>query len=275
MHKKDLIDGLKRFVASHDKTDKVRWKGQKSFANFLIYYLENLKIPHDEKYDFWTIEHHLPELMVDAFEQLRMGTDETIAGFRERYEMEVGHEVPNIIDLGASNIFEQDSAVQTTLGFLLRDITGLDWVEHKIDVYCNAQKYVLQQTFDKFLRLVYRRGLGEIANKCNNRGMSGEFGETEFRTFIVAGRIMFTFARRIDKNKESCYKGDDNLYCNELTVSFVGEEGDPLCLSAGIQSVYGDFRTVLDMIEEVIKYWPQDANEQKKLYKANVKVAIG
>lgn len=72
--------------------------------------------------------------------------------------------------------------------------------------------------------------------------MSGKFGETELRTFITAGRIMFTFARR--KKGES--------------VSFIGEEGDPLCLSAGLQSVQTDFRTALDIIEDVIKHWPQD-----------------
>lgn len=283
MHKKDLIRGLTKFVETYDMAAAnygnprygIRWKGQRAFANFLIHYLENLQIPHDEKYDFWTIEHHLPELMVDAFEQLRTGSDDTTVRFRQAYEAETEHEVPNIIDLGASNILDQGSAVQTTLGFMLKELTGQDWVEHKIDTYCNAQKYVLQQIFDKFLRLVYRKGLGEMADKCDKRGMSGKFGETELRTFIMAGRIMFTFARRIDKSKDSYYKKGGELYCNEWSVSFVGEDGDPLCLSAGIQSVYGDFRTILDMIEDVIKHWSQDQEEQKKLYKANTKVTIG
>lgn len=271
MHKKELISGLIRFVG----TDQCRWNGQKIFAKFLVQYLKNFYIPSDEKYDFWDIEPHLPELMVDAFEQLRTSTDKEIAVLRQKYEAETGHKVPNITDLGVSNLFDQSSAVQTTLGFMLKEITGRDWVEHKIDTYCNAQKYVLQQTFDKFLRLVYRRGLGEMTDKCDTRGMSGKFGETEFRTFVMAGRIMFTFARRIDKRKDSCFKKDGELFCNEWSVSFVGEEGDPLCLSAGIQSVYADFRTSLDMIEDVVKHWPSDPKEQKKLYKGNAKVSIG
>jgi hypothetical protein len=274
MHKKELISGLKRFVATN-RTDEVRWRGQRAFADFLVHYLENLQIPYDERYDFGTIEPHLPELMVDAFELLRTGTDEAIVGFRQAYEAEVGHEVPNITDLGASNISDQGSAVQTTLGFMLREVIGQDWIKDRIDTYCNAQKYVLQQIFNKFLRLVYRKGLGKMADKCDKRGMSGKFGETELRTFITAGRIMFTFARRIDRRKNSYYKKDGELYCNEWSVSFVGEDGDPLCLSAGVQSVYGDFRTVLDMIEDVIKHWPQDTKEQKRLYKADGKVAIG
>jgi hypothetical protein len=66
MHKKELISGLERFLANCEKP----WKGQQSFAKFLIWYLENMNIPNDEKYDFWDITEYLPEIMVDAFEQL-------------------------------------------------------------------------------------------------------------------------------------------------------------------------------------------------------------
>ncbi len=277
MHKKDLISGLKHFVTRYDKGKGhgTSWKGQRAFAIFLVHYLENLKIPSDEEYDFWKVEPYLPELMVDAFEQLRTGADDATVRFRQSYETETGHEVPNITDLGESNILDQGSAVQTTLGFMLKEVTGQGWVEHQIDTYCNAQKYVLQQTFDKFLRLVYRRGLGEMIDKCAKAGMSGKFGETELRTFVTAGRIMFTFARRIDKSKDGYYKKEGELYCNEWSVSFVGEDGDPLCLSAGIQSVHADFRTALDMIEDVIEHWSLDQKERENLYRADVKVALG
>ena len=274
MHKNELIAKLVSYAADNS-TGGPQWKGQKIFATFLVYYLKNLNIPSDEKYDFWSIEPYLPELMVDAFEQLRTSTDERVVQFRKQYEEETGHEVPNITDLGASDILDQGSAVQTTLGFMLRTVTGQDRVEQQIETYCNAQKHVLQQTFDKFLRLVYRRGLGEMANKCTKRGMGGKFGETELRTFMTAGRIMFTFAKRIDKSKKSYYKDGDNVICNEHSVSFVGEDGDPLCLSAGIQSVYADFRTALDLIDDVTKHWPQDAKAQKKVYKADAKVGMG
>lgn len=282
MHKKDLIKGLKSKLLKiggsiNRHNDHRWWKGQKAFANFLIHYLENLKIPSDEKYDFWQIEPYLPELMVDAFEQLRTGTDEETVRFRQAYESETEHEVPNITDLGASRLLDQGSAVQTTLSFMLKEVTGQDWIEHKIDTYCNAQKYVLQQTFDKFLRLVYRRGLSEMADKCDKRGMSGKFGETELRTYIMAGRIMFTFARR-KEGETGVYIGGklvQTLPYQEDSVSFVGEDGDPLCLSAGLQSVDTDLHTCLDMIEDVIKRWPSDSKEQKKIYRANTKVSIG
>ncbi len=280
MHKRDLIARLRskllKIQGSIDGNNKHQWwKGQSAFACFLIYYLEQLDIPSDEKYDFWNIEPYLPELMVDAFEQLRTSSDERVVFFRKTYERETGHEVPNITDLGASDILHQGSAVQTILGFMLKEVTGNTWIESQIDAYCNAQKHVLQQTFDKFLRLVYRQGLGEMISKCTKRGMSGKFIETDLRTYVMAGRIMFTFAKRIDPDKPSHYKVGDDLLCNEHSVSFVGEDGDPLCLSAGLQSVYADFRTALDLIEDVIKSWPQDAKEQKMMFKPDAKVNMG
>lgn len=250
------------------------WKGQCAFASFLIHYFENLDLFDHEKYDFWRIEPYLPELMVDAFEQLRTGTDEITVKFRKEYEEETGHEVPNIIDLGASNLLEQVSAVQTTLGFMLKEVTGQDWVEHEIDKYCNAQRHVLQQTFGKFVRLVYRRGMFSIVSKSEIRGTGGKFGDTELRTFVTAGRIMFTFARRIDKNKPSHYAKGDGVICNEDSVSFVASEDNPLCLEAGLLSVHADFRTALDMIEDVIKHWPSDEKEQQTLFASNDKIGI-
>lgn len=278
MHKKDLIKGLAKFVDTYEavRQSGVRWKGQRAFANFLIYYLGNLEIPHDEKYDFFNIEPHLPELMVDAFERLRLDADPVTANFRKEYEEETGHEVPNVTDLGASHILDQGSAVQTTLGFMLREITRLDWVASQIDAYCNAQKYVLKQTFDKFLRLVYRRGLYALTDECGCP-MSGRFGETELRIGFCGGRIMFTFARR--KEGETIFYGQDGKVFHRLpyqedSVSFVGDDSDPLCLSSGLQSVYADFRTALDLIEDVVKGWPHDANQQALIFKKNGNVSF-
>lgn len=73
-----------------------------------------------------------------------------------------------------------------------------------------------------------------------------------------------------NKHKEK----DGELYYNEWSVSFVGEDNYQPCLNAGIQSVNADFRTALDMIEDVISHWPQDPEEQKKLYKTNVRVFV-
>lgn len=270
MKKKELIERLKMF--SRKSLD---WKGQYAFVSFLVYYLENLDIPKDDKYDFWQIDPYIPQLMFDAFEQLRLGTDEQTAKFRRSYELEVGHKVPNITDIGASNILDQSNAVQTTLGFMLREVMGDENIRYRIDAYCNAQKHVLMQFFDKFLRSVYRHGMYEIIHGCGKRGMSGRFDGVELRIFVTAGRIMFTFGKRINKNRDGHYMKRGKLYRNEWNISFIGEYDDPLCLSAGIQSVNADFRTALDMIEEVVKNWPKEITKQKKILKPDDNVSFG
>jgi hypothetical protein len=93
---------------------------------------------------------------------------------------------------------------------------------------------------------VYRKGLFDIIEACNVRGMSGQFGDTVLRTYTLCGRIMMTFAKSTEKD----LIGDNS-------VTFITEEGDPLAYSAGIQTIEADFRTSLDLIEDVIKYWPE------------------
>lgn len=235
MHKKELIVKLLSFSESNPQ-----WRGQATFARYLAVFLESLDIPADSIYDFWRIEPYLTDICVDAFEQLRTSTKPVIVDFRKRYEEETEHPVPNLLDLGESDILHQGHAVQVTLGFMLANVLDSEYIGRDIDAYCNAQKYVLQQTFDKFLCHVYRNGMFDIIKDCDERGMSAKFGNTTLRTYIMAGRIMFTFAR----------KEDDQ-------VTFIAEDGDPLCYSAGLQSLNVNFRSALDLIEDVIKHWPK------------------
>lgn len=164
-------------------------------------------------------------------------------------------EVPNITSLGASPILDQVSAVQTNLGFMMKEVTGYDWIEESIDKYVKAEFYLVQQRFDKFLRVVYKRGMFKIIKESPERGMSGTFGSTELRTYVFAGRTMFTF---VHKNKGG-----------EESLSFVSDDVDPNGLSAGIQSVYTDLAGALGMIDDIITNWPSDTTMQKRLFTAN------
>jgi len=231
MHKQELIEKLK-------SRKDFQWKGQEAFAAHLAYFLENLEIPQDTKYDFWRIEPYLVDICVDAFEQMRISDDPQVIKFRKQYEAETGREVPVLLDLGASYILDQGAAVQTTIGFLLKDVLGEDYITSQVDAYCNAQKYVLQQSFDKFLRQVYRQGMFELIQACDQRGMSANFGDTTLMTYVMCGRVMLTFEGR------------------DGQVSFVVEEGDPLCYSGGLQSIEGDLFIALGLINDVINHWP-------------------
>lgn len=279
MHKKELIGALRKHVNGAEVGPRGLWKGQKSFALFLAEYLERLHISHDEKYEHWEIDHYLPELLVAAFETLRTSNEEWIVHYRQMFEQDAEHEVPNITDIsegGMRVMLNRYLTVQTTLGFLIKKVTGESWIENNIDKYCNAQIYVLKQTMDKFLRRVWWQGMYEMTDKCRVRGMSGKFGETQLRIFVTAGRVMFTFARR-KEGKTGVYLGGeliDTLPYQEDSVSFVADDSDPLALGTGLQSIDADFRTALDMIEDVIKSWPSTEKERKKVYRADRKISI-
>ncbi len=258
MKRQELVNALR----NHAALGNITTKGEGTLALFFAAWLEKLRISHDENY--WSIDHYLPELVVAAVEYLRMGKGDLARRYRRQWEAEVGEKMPNITDLGESHILRQNQLIMN-IGHLLGKMTGNEWVESQINNYCNAQEHVLQQTFDKFLRKVYWRGLYKVVDDCNKKGMKGKFGGTELRTYVMAGRIMFTFAR---KNPKSMWEGGED------NVSFVGEDGDPLALGAGAQSVYADLPTALSMIEEVIAHWPDNRAEQKRIFRGNQRVMM-
>jgi hypothetical protein len=143
---------------------------------------------------------------------------------------------------------------------MMKDVTKAEWIDDAIDRYVNAEFHLLQQRFDKFLRVVYKEGLFKIIKECQDRGMSGSFGNTELRTYVIAGRTMFTFAR---KNKEG-----------EESLSFVSDDTDPNGLSAGVQSVYTDLGGALGMIDDVINGWPSSPDKQKRMFTVDKEVSL-
>ncbi|MDQ5948941.1 MAG: hypothetical protein QG589_66 [Patescibacteria group bacterium] len=243
---------------THIKHGKIRVKGEVAFAQFFHGWLENLTIPSDEKYDFYDIAHYLPQLAVDAWEAMRTGTDDLAVLYRQRYEQSTGRSPVNLMELG-ENILEQGAGINV-LRYVLSAVVGERWIEDKVDAYCHAQSTALQGMFDKFLRLVYGQGLFEIIRDESERGMKGKFGSTELRTFVMAGRTMFTFARPKKKGME-------------VSITFVAGDDDNLALEAGIQSVEANLPTAFNMIEDVITRWPKTQEERIAIFKSNNKVA--
>ena len=255
MKKTNVISRL----ATHFTHGKIRVKGEVSFARFFHWWLGQLTIPSDEKYDFYDIDPYLPQLAVDAWEAMRTGTGETEVKYQQMYERETGRPMINLTELG-ENILEQQSGI-FVLGYVLSAVTDRKWIRNEVETYCRAQSVALQGMFDKFIRLVYRKGLFEIIqDEKIERGMKGRFGYTELRTFVMMGRTMFTFARPKKKG-------------NEVSISFVAGDDDSLALEAGIQSVEANLPTAFNMIEDVITRWPKTREEQEQIFKGNEKVA--
>lgn len=259
MKKREVLQNLERYLRSGN----IRTKGEEPFARFFYYWLTRLSIPSDEKYDFYDIAPYLPQLAVDAWEAMRTDTvDAEAVNYRLDYENALGRSMANILQVGEGRMLDSVSG-QLTIQYLIKAITGNnDRAGLEAYTYCNAEIQVLQCMFDKFLREVYRRGLFEIISEESTRGMKGTFGPTELRTYIIAGRTMFTFARPKKKGIE-------------VSVSFVAGDSDSLALEAGIQSVQANLATAYNMIEDVISRWPEDSKSQMRLFKPDPKIFFG
>lgn len=252
MKKLELIQKLQQRLLG-----KTNMRGDKAFLNFFIDYLQRLEIDHEKRFDFWRIDAHLPQIIADAFEEFRTSAEEWVIVHRRAYEVNTEHHVPDLTNVGDG--IDRALVVQS-LQYLFKEALGNDWIAPQLDAYLNAESYVLQKSFDKFLRHVYRKGLYELITHDTKRGMDGQFGKTQLRTFVTAGRIMFTFARPGKKD--------------EISVSFVAEDGDPDGYSAGTQSVFATLSEAIAMIEDVIANWPSDQSEQAAVFNANEAVTI-
>jgi hypothetical protein len=253
--KAELVDALNRYADEDEST----MRGQTTLARFLAYYFGELEVPADQRWDFWRIEPHIPQLLLGAFEEFRNSQVEAVRQLREQYERETAHSFPDLTDVWGNGVV-QVLAVQA-LGFLLRDVTGADWLESQISAVFNAQRHLLEQEFYKFLHRVLRQGLFEIINACPQRGMSGTFGPTTLRSYVIAGRLMLTFAR----------PGEDQ----EQSISFVCTDDDPLGLGGGVQSVYTDIHTAMSMLADVMAAWPSDRPAQVQVFQSDPTVSLG
>lgn len=253
MHKAELIGKLQAFVcANQPQPQKGTWQGQVAYATYLIHYLQKLNIPSDEKYSFYEIEPYLPKILVDAFEELRTAEDHQTHAFRVLYKKELGVDPVNIHDVGTDHINEQSHVIQTTFSFLMDSLIPKKNLINSIQNYCYAQRTVIQQYFDKFIREVYRKGLSEIVSKKHSKTHSVVLGKTKLRLYYsLNGGTWLTFTNN-----------------GELTdyVSFVGRDTeDPEGLNIGIESITTDLITALQILQEATENWPKNQQDQVKI----------
>ena len=147
-----------------------------------------------------------------------------------------------------------------TVREIFSKVIGAQWIEGELDAVLNAERHILRLAFFRFLNSVFSKGLFDVIDSSSKRGMSGKFGNTTLRSFVVAGRMMLTFSRKY---------GDD-----EHTISYVLPDDDPHGLGAGLQSLYTDLQVAIEMIDDVILNWPSGEKHQKKAFKPDKNVSI-
>lgn len=266
MKKSELLMTLKRVRESQCQT-----RGLWPVIQMLVHYFGDPSIP---EYEFTGISHALAMHIVRAVDILRTSEDTKVLTLRHSYEWEMeGREsVPNLADVAFGGLARTGLCL-TLSRDLAKFICGEEYLRLEKDLvaYFTAQDTVVMQMVDRFDFMVYQQGLCAIIDDSRDRGMAGTFGTTSLRSYRMTGRIMFTLARRIEG--ETIIHGDKGekikrLPYQELSVSFVGEDGKRADSRFGIQSMQADLPTILSMFEDVIRNWPKDQKDQMKVYEA-------
>lgn len=259
MKQAQLVNVLKAYGNTNSEPQRGRMRGQATFALYLASYVEHLTIPADQEYDFWDIDNHIPRIIVGAIRAFEKSEEPWIIEFRKTYEKETEQPFYDPTHVYSGNNVAAVLEVEM-IKELVHGIMGprADYLRNNIDALLNAERHVVGLRFAQFEDQVYYvGGMSKIIAKCRFKGMSGKFGATTLRSYAIAGRLMFTFARGSGENEDS--------------VSFVCEEDDLIGLNGGLQSCYAELPIALAMIEDVIANWPSN----KSGFKTDKKVAIG
>jgi hypothetical protein len=249
LKKQAFIRSLETFLAS----GQITMKGQRELAAHYIHYFRKTDIAADRKYDFWKMEAYLPQLMLDGFMDLLSSEDRVTASIREQLREETSHlMLGDPSKIGAIPATDQVLWIQSIDG-ILRGVGIHEITCAKVEAMFTAEIRMVELAFRRFVQEVFCTGLYEVINSGTSSGMHATFGAdrdtpTTLRTFVSAGRIMFTFA---------C-----EGVLGEDSITFVGTEDDPLLLSAGLQSVDTSLATALQMFDTVRSCWPAEPEQQ-------------
>jgi hypothetical protein len=274
MTKTEMLSRLKKIHQGECRT-----RGLFTLIQMLIHYFTDPSIP---EYEFNGIFDSLPKHVVRAVDILRTSKDPKIEAFRKSYseEMERDEEVPSLTEIEFGGLARTGLCL-TISHDLSKLLLGEDsvWLEKDLYAYFTAQDTVVMQMIHRFDLTVYQQGLCVIIDDCKDRGMAGQFGTTSLRSYVMAGRLMFTLARRIEGETVIVIRDDKGVEIRRLpyqerSVSFVGEDGKKSEPRFGLQSMYADLVTTMGMFEDITNNWPKDNKEQKKVYKADKDVGM-
>lgn len=247
MKKAEFVEAIRRCVAS-DGLGILDYH----LAQFLADYVEKLSIPADQEYDFWRIEESIPAICVGAL---------------RAFDEEFGGSTPLSTEVYAGNNLDGSMMIHKLL-IIIREVMNDDpaYANHlssEVDALLSAERNMVMLRFRQFqTKVYYHGGLSKIIADSRSRGMTGQFGETTLRSYVMAGRLMFTFARVTLESTGA----------TEPSISFVCDADDLIGLNGGLQSCYAELPVALAMMEDVIKYWDPEKESQ---YVDDAKVTMG
>jgi hypothetical protein len=242
LNKTRFVSELRRYVRVTDRLARGMVPLLLAIAN---YFEDHTEIPEDQLGINWCRD--LGDHLVDAFEEFRK--DPKHAVLRSQYREIRGYDIPSLVDIRGS--FEY-GFVSRDIARVMGDVTaqmyGGDWLKAELEGRFGAQSHAIEEAWRTFVRKCYRTGLYDQIKAESHRGNSGEFGSTTLMTYVMAGRIMFTFNR------------------DDRGVSFVADESDASGCRSGINYPTDGlpYTKLVEMIEEVVANWDIDKLKPSK-----------
>jgi hypothetical protein len=285
--KTKFVAAIRKFLATGETTTPGDREYRPSRGELeLVHAIADYFVAHDEIVDKESGLNWLCDLgrhLVDAFVEFR--THEKHTALREIYRSQTeGNEIPDLLDIRGGYTFGNVTRDLTRLMPMIAGRCGGEWLERDLESTFQAQSVVIDHAWRRFVRECYRPIAPRIKAE-SHRGNSGLFGRTTLRSYVMAGRIMFTFARSdklpdvamLDKlvgfietegvsaenklaaieallmTRQSLDRGPD-----AHQVSFVGDDSDMTGCRSGMNYPNTPYTECVAMIEDVIANWKPD-----------------
>ena len=199
--KTQFVKALRHFVATGETTTPP-WHGREygtSRGEVLLvnaiadYFEEHTEITDKDLGLNWFVDLH--KHLVEAFEEFRTHPMHQV--LRETYKSQLGElrqEIPDLLDITGQFAHGHVTRDLCKLMPLIAGRCGGEWLERELEGYFNAEANVINHAWRRFVRKCYRPIAPRIKAE-SHRGNSGLFGRTTLRSYVLAGRIMFTFSR--------------------------------------------------------------------------------
>lgn len=243
--KSELLRRLKGRLSLGD----TEWYGQRVAIETLIGFFEKKEISEHEE-DGLIV--NLPRYAAQAFAELSERVDTPAKSLRQEFKAKTGFMFPSLIEIAKSPLTERRWLVKR-LGEFLAEITGWPRLGEEMEYYCLAQDKFLQQTFDKFLIGVHEKGLQGIIKEYRPSGLESRFGRTTLQIIFPENNEFLIFSRE---------DLSDNMGM-ELIAFAKNQSGVFIPQTVKVTRFY----TAIDMIEEVIYFWPTNTEDQKTIFK--------
>ncbi len=247
MKKAALVTQFKRYIK---KSSLKEFFGHFEIATFLAWYVEAKVV---DPYEDEDIINDLPKIIGEAMIYFKTTDFPWVSELRTRYVKKAHvYSIPNIFEMGKD---QHRQVLCTQLAQIAADVTQMKSVEQMVLQYLRAEENVLSHALTQFNLLVWQNGLAKrVSFTGNGVAIHGLFGKTTLAIYASPMINIITFTRL-----------PVNTHPKDFNISFEIERADLLGTSIKFLRKQVPIGEAIDMINEVIHYWPASLDDQQKM----------